>query len=172
MLRTLPSCPVRAPVHCAVRPGATYLSKQAASTRQVFLGRDDRPSGRARSASSRAWRGTCGRDLLIGDGATQSVPPENPPRAFHHGYSRRRRDIDRGRVLAIGFLAVWGAFFVEHLGWFLHPGQGFPPARVWLLQLVHLAQLAGLLMLIRWEIPGSVLKIAAAPVFFAAVAGR
>ena len=39
-------------------------------------------------------------------------------------------------------------------------------------KLAHLALLAGLLLLIRWEIPGSVLTIAAALVFFAAVAGR
>jgi hypothetical protein len=38
-----------------------------------------------------------------------------------------------GRVLAIGLFEFWGAFFVEHLGWFVHPGQGVPPVRVWLL---------------------------------------
>ncbi len=76
-----------------------------------------------------------------------------------------------GRALAVGFFAVWGAFFVEHLGWFLHPGQGLPPARVWLLQLAHAAMLAGLLVLLRWEIPGSLLTIAAAFVFFVNVAG-
>ena len=76
-----------------------------------------------------------------------------------------------GRALALGFFALWGAFFVEHLSWFLHPGQGLPPAWVWLLQLVHLAMLAGLLVLLRWEILGSVVTILAALVFFAAVAG-
>lgn len=76
-----------------------------------------------------------------------------------------------GRALAVGFLAVWGAFFVEHLGWFLHPGQGLPPPRVWLLQLAHGAMLVGLLVLLRWEIPGSLLTIAAALVFFAGAAG-
>src|SRR5262249_46020909 len=76
-----------------------------------------------------------------------------------------------GRLLAIGLVAVWGAFFVDHLEWFVHPSRGFPPARVWLLQLVHLVLLAGLLMLIRWQIPGSVLTVAAALVFFAAAAG-
>ena len=77
-----------------------------------------------------------------------------------------------GRVLAVVLFAFWGAFFVHHLAWFLHPGQGLPPARVWLLQLVHLVLLAGLLTLLRWEIPGGLLTIAAALVFFAAVAGR
>src|SRR5262245_8030435 len=76
-----------------------------------------------------------------------------------------------GRLLAVGLVAFWGAFFVEHLEWFVHPGQGLPPVRVWLLQLVHLVLLAGLLMLIRWEIPGSILTVAAALVFFAAAAG-
>lgn len=76
-----------------------------------------------------------------------------------------------GRVLAIALFAVWGAFFVEHLGWFLHPGRGLPPPRVWLLQLVHLTLLAGLLLLVYWETPGCVLTVVAALIFFAAVAG-
>lgn len=76
-----------------------------------------------------------------------------------------------GRILALCFAALWGAFFIEHLGWFLHPGEGLPPARVWLLQLAHLALLTGLLMLLRWEIPGSILTIVSALVFFASVAG-
>jgi hypothetical protein len=78
-----------------------------------------------------------------------------------------------GRVLAIGCFAFWGAFFVEHLGeWFLHPARGLPPPRVWLLQLAHAVMLAGLLVLLRWEIPGGLLTIAAALVFFGGVAGR
>jgi hypothetical protein len=76
-----------------------------------------------------------------------------------------------GRALAVGFVAFWGAFFVEHLGWFLHPSQGLPPPRVWLLQLAHAAMLAGLLVLLRWEVPGGLLTIAAALVFFAGAAG-
>jgi hypothetical protein len=76
-----------------------------------------------------------------------------------------------GRILAIGLLAFWGAFFVEHLGWFVRPGEGLPPARVWWLQLTHLAVLAGLLMLFRWEVPGGLLTVVAALIFFAAVAG-
>jgi hypothetical protein len=75
-----------------------------------------------------------------------------------------------GRILAIGIFAVWGAFFVEHLEWFVHPTKGLPPAWVWLLQLVHLALLAGLLALIRWEVAGSLLTIAATLVFFVAAA--
>jgi hypothetical protein len=76
-----------------------------------------------------------------------------------------------GRALAVGLFAVWGAFFLEHLEWFLHPGRGLPPVSVWLLQLVHFGLLAGLLMLLFWEIPGGLLTIAAALAFFAAVAG-
>jgi hypothetical protein len=76
-----------------------------------------------------------------------------------------------GRVPALGLVAFWGAFFLAHLGRFLHPAQGLPPARIWLLQAIHLL-LAGLLMLVRWEIPGSVLTITAALVFFASVAGH
>jgi hypothetical protein len=76
-----------------------------------------------------------------------------------------------GRALAVGFALFWGAFFVEHLGWFLHPGQGLPPPRVWFLQLTHAALLAGLVALLRWEVPGGLLTIAAALVFFAGAAG-
>jgi hypothetical protein len=78
-----------------------------------------------------------------------------------------------GRSLAVCAFLLWGAFFVEHLGEFLRPGQGPPPpAQVWLLQAAHGAMLLGLLMLLRWEIPGGLLTIAAALVFFANVAGR
>lgn len=78
-----------------------------------------------------------------------------------------------GRMLAVGCFAFWGAFFVEHLGeWFLHPARGLPPPWVWLLQLAHAAMLAGLIVLIRWEIAGGFLTVAAALVFFAGVAGR
>jgi hypothetical protein len=76
-----------------------------------------------------------------------------------------------GRALAVGLFAVWGAFFLDHLEWFLHPGRGLPPVSVWLLQLVHLGLLAGLLMLLFWEIPGGLVTIVAALVFFVAAAG-
>lgn len=76
-----------------------------------------------------------------------------------------------GRALALGCFAVWGTFFVEHLDWFLHLGQGVPPVRVWLLQLAHGTMLIGLLMLLRWEIGGGLLTTAAALVFFVNAAG-
>ena len=77
-----------------------------------------------------------------------------------------------GRALAVGCFAFWGMFFVEHLGVVPGPRPGLAAgARVWLLQLAHLVLLAGLLVLLRWEIPGSIVTIAAALVFFAAVAG-
>ena len=46
-----------------------------------------------------------------------------------------------------------------------------PPTHVWLLQLAHLLLLVDLLVLLRWEVPGSALTIATALVYFAAVAG-
>lgn len=76
-----------------------------------------------------------------------------------------------GRLLAIGLFLLWGAFFLEHLKWFVQPGIGLPPARVWLLQLAHLTMLIGLLMLLRLELLGSILTIVAALVFFGFVAG-
>jgi hypothetical protein len=78
-----------------------------------------------------------------------------------------------GRALAVACFLFWGVFFVEHLGeWFLRPAQGLPPPRVWLLQLAHAAMLAGLLVLLRWQVPGGLLTIVAALVFFGGVAGR
>ena len=50
-------------------------------------------------------------------------------------------------------------------------GSGRTAGRVWLLQLLHFLMLAGLLMLLRREIPGSILTIAGALGFFAGVAG-
>jgi len=75
------------------------------------------------------------------------------------------------RVLAVMVFLFWGAFFLEHLSWFLRPVAEWPPARVWLLQLAHLAMLIGLLVLLRWELAGSALTIVAALVFFVEVAG-
>jgi hypothetical protein len=77
-----------------------------------------------------------------------------------------------GRALAVAFFLVWGAFFLEHLGWFVHPAQGVPPGRVWVLQLIHLTFLAGLLVILKWEALGSALTIVAALAFFASVAGQ
>jgi hypothetical protein len=75
------------------------------------------------------------------------------------------------RVLAVLVFLFWGAFFLENLLWFLKPAAEWPPTRVWLLQLAHLAMLIGLLVLFRWELLGSALTIVAALVFFASVAG-
>ncbi len=69
------------------------------------------------------------------------------------------------RVLAVMVFLFWGAFFLEHLSWFFKPvaewppifkpAAEWPPARVWLLQLAHLAMLIGLLVLLRWELAGT-----------------
>ena len=76
-----------------------------------------------------------------------------------------------GRVLALGLLLFWGAFFVEHLQqWFLHPFNGFPPVWVWLGQLAHLAILIGLMALWRWPVTGSILTILGSLSFFGGLA--
>ncbi len=77
-----------------------------------------------------------------------------------------------GRLLAVGFSLLWGAFFLEHLKWFAEPGIGLPPAKVWLLQLAHLVMLIGLLVLLRWELLGGVITVLASLVFFGFVAGK
>lgn len=76
------------------------------------------------------------------------------------------------RILATGLFLFWGAFFLDHFQeWFLHPAPGLPPARVWLLQLAHFAMLIGLVLMLRWELPGSALTVVAALAFFIPVAG-
>ena len=65
-----------------------------------------------------------------------------------------------GRLLALGLVLFWGAFFVEHLQqWFLHPVKGFPPVWVWLGQLAHLVILIGLMALWRWPVIGSIFTL-------------
>jgi hypothetical protein len=76
------------------------------------------------------------------------------------------------RLLATGLFVFWGAFFLEHVQeWFLHPALGFPPMKVWLLQIAHLAMLIGLVLLLRWELLGSAVTVIAALAFFIPVAG-
>jgi hypothetical protein len=71
------------------------------------------------------------------------------------------------RLLSLSLSLLWGAFFVEHMWeWFLHPAQGFPPPWVWGQQLAHLVMLIGLLMLVRWELAGSIVAILGTVAFF------
>jgi len=71
------------------------------------------------------------------------------------------------RIFALGLALFWGAFFVEHLReWFLRVEHGLPPARVWFAQAAHLAVVAGLIGLWRWEHWGAVLSLVASLVFF------
>jgi hypothetical protein len=48
------------------------------------------------------------------------------------------------RIWGTGAGLLWGAFFIEHLGWF-GPGGPKPPLSVWLLTVLHVAMIAGLL---------------------------
>jgi hypothetical protein len=76
-----------------------------------------------------------------------------------------------GRVLNGLLFLLWGAFFLEHLGWFSNPAQ-WPPAHVFLLQMAHLALLLGLLATFRWDLAGSLAVILSALAFFPFAAGR
>jgi hypothetical protein len=73
------------------------------------------------------------------------------------------------RLLGVCLLLFWGAFFVEHLEWFTHPGQ-WPPAKVIVLQFVHLVMLVGLVVGWKWELIGSIVVIASAVTFFSQAA--
>jgi len=76
------------------------------------------------------------------------------------------------RGLALFMFLIWGAFFVEHLKeWFITPYPRTPPASVWIGQLLHLAMLVGLVVVLRWPIPGFVLLATSALVFFGMHAG-
>jgi hypothetical protein len=74
------------------------------------------------------------------------------------------------RVWGTILLLFWGAFFVEHLGWFAHP-RALPPPWVFALQGLHLAMLAGLVAAWRWEVAGGLLVVVSAVAFFAFTAG-
>jgi hypothetical protein len=74
------------------------------------------------------------------------------------------------RLLALGLLLVWGAFFVEHVGWFREPSE-LPPAPVLVVQGLHALMLAGFVTGWWRERLGALLVIAGAVPFFAITAG-
>lgn len=66
-----------------------------------------------------------------------------------------------------GFLFVlWGAFFVEHLGWFDGLPEQSPPLQVWVAQGMHFVMLLGYLLALKWERLGSSLVVIGAGLFF------
>lgn len=75
------------------------------------------------------------------------------------------------RLWASGVFLLWGAFFVDHLEWFVHPAK-LPPPWVFALSGLHLLMLIGLLIGWRWEAVGGSIVIASAVVFFTSAAGR
>ncbi|MCF8239338.1 MAG: hypothetical protein K9I85_14340 [Saprospiraceae bacterium] len=75
------------------------------------------------------------------------------------------------RTLAIAELLLWGAFFVEHLGWFSDPANASPPATVWLRQLAHLTLLVGYLVIWKWERQGAIIILIGALTFFPLIGG-
>jgi len=72
------------------------------------------------------------------------------------------------RPFALLLCLFWGAFFLEHLQeWFLNRGGVFPPSKVWIGQVLHLAMIVGLAILVFRPILGSVVTIAGTASFFA-----
>jgi hypothetical protein len=70
------------------------------------------------------------------------------------------------RAMAAVFTLLWGAFFLHHLGeWYLRP-EGYPPAWVTGLMLLHFGLLAGLVTGFRWELAGGLLALASGGSFF------
>jgi hypothetical protein len=74
------------------------------------------------------------------------------------------------RLDSLLLVLFWGAFFVEHLRWFIQP-EAKPPLRIWLIQGAHLGLLLSYLISLKWERTGSLLIIAASLLFFIPVAG-
>lgn len=77
------------------------------------------------------------------------------------------------RGLAVCLLLFWGAFFLEHLQeWFIAPFPDHPPLKVCLTVALHALLLIGLALMLRWDLTGSVMVLAAGGAFFFAVAGK
>ena len=78
-----------------------------------------------------------------------------------------------GRATALLLVLFWGAFFLEHLQeWFLRKDGQYPPPRVWVGQALHLAVIAGLASMLRWERVGALITMAATASFFAWIGYR
>ena len=75
-------------------------------------------------------------------------------------------------IFSLLLFALWGTFFIEHLGWFKSSTISNLPLTVWLVQLVHLALLAGYLMIFKWPRPACYIIIISALIFFASTAGQ
>lgn len=71
-----------------------------------------------------------------------------------------------GRGLCIALFILWGAFFIEHLGFFTHTGGEQPPLYVWLLQLVHGLLLISYFVCIKFERIGSMGILVFGLIFF------
>jgi hypothetical protein len=69
------------------------------------------------------------------------------------------------RGLCVALFLFWGAFFVEHLAYFVS-GPPWPPLSVWLVQALHLLLLVGLLAALKWERLGAALIVVSAVIFF------
>ena len=75
-----------------------------------------------------------------------------------------------GRIVSLGLLLFWGAFFVEHLAWFIHPAN-LPSVDERLTQALHAMLLLGYLVSLRWDRLGSGLIALGAALFFGLTAG-
>ena len=76
-----------------------------------------------------------------------------------------------GRGLCILLFILWGAFFIEHLGFFLMDTGAPPPLYVWLLQILHGLFLLSYLLCLKYERIGSLCLFILALAFFIATAG-
>lgn len=76
-----------------------------------------------------------------------------------------------GRILSLAGFLVWGAFFLEHLGWFRDPLSSPPSIMVWVMMSAHLTLLLGYLFSWWRERIGVLLILIGAGLFFPFVGG-
>lgn len=74
------------------------------------------------------------------------------------------------RVISLGFLLFWGAFFIEHLTWFADPAH-LPAAEIWLAQALHFLLLVGYALSLFWGRLGCVVIALGAALFFGLTGG-
>lgn len=75
------------------------------------------------------------------------------------------------RITGLLVFLFWGAFFVEHVSeWFSDPSN-LPPAKVFLGQAFHGLMLVSLLAAWKWELPGALMIILFAGLFFLKIIG-
>jgi hypothetical protein len=76
-----------------------------------------------------------------------------------------------GRALSLLFFLIWGAFFIEHIEFFIN-GSMHLPFFVYLFTMIHLLLLVSYLISLWKHFVGSIMIIITALIFFSLTAGK